>query len=560
MDPDGRAIDVVNTGARVPARSLLIPMAVAAGTFAATYGWLASASLRVTDGIPIYPLDDTYIQMAIARTLAASGTYGFTPDVPAYSSSSPLWVLLLAAGAKLGLLARMPALLNIAAAMLVLYTSLRHLASRGLTTVWLTGAGVALNVLPPLAVTAAIGLEHVAHAWLSLVFAMLVCRVAGDAAPSRSRVVWLVVTAAVLVACRFEGLFLVGCGALMLARRRFLLAAAVAASALLPVGIHAAAALSQGWNALPAPLIIKGNYPAALSATAVVQATAARVEKIGGLLRLATSGAGLATLLFVGLLNALAVVLAVIRRRMGSIDARMPLLALGTFALHAMLAGIDRTFGRYETYLIVLGIVSALPWLHAAATRAPARARRGGLMITAGLVVIAAALAPMLWRSAALARRIPIGSGEIYLQQYQMGRFARAALAGETVVVNDLGLMTYGGGVRPVDAVGLGTIEIARTRKARALTPERLDAIARAKGAVAAMVNDPYVIYVAGAVPPSWIPIAQLVMPTQVVVAGRIVTIYALDAGRADRLGEDLRRFAPSLPAGASLVFLPPRS
>ena len=43
-----------------------------------------------------YPLDDTYIHMALARQLATSGTWGLEPGVPVFASSSPLWTVILA--------------------------------------------------------------------------------------------------------------------------------------------------------------------------------------------------------------------------------------------------------------------------------------------------------------------------------------------------------------------------------------------------------------------------------------------------------------------------------
>src|ERR1700761_3174954 len=43
-----------------------------------------------------YPLDDTYIHMAVVRTLATSGVWGVGAGMPAAASSSPLWTVMLA--------------------------------------------------------------------------------------------------------------------------------------------------------------------------------------------------------------------------------------------------------------------------------------------------------------------------------------------------------------------------------------------------------------------------------------------------------------------------------
>ena len=46
----------------------------------------------------VYPLDDTYIAMAMAKNFAAHAVWGVTPYEFTSAASTPLYVLLLAAG------------------------------------------------------------------------------------------------------------------------------------------------------------------------------------------------------------------------------------------------------------------------------------------------------------------------------------------------------------------------------------------------------------------------------------------------------------------------------
>ena len=50
-----------------------------------------------------YTPDDTYIYLQYAKNLASGGGFAFNPGIPSYGVTGPLWVLLIAAGAKAGL-------------------------------------------------------------------------------------------------------------------------------------------------------------------------------------------------------------------------------------------------------------------------------------------------------------------------------------------------------------------------------------------------------------------------------------------------------------------------
>jgi hypothetical protein len=175
--------------------------------------------------------------------------------------------------------------------------------------------------------------------------------------------------------------------------------------------------------------------------------------------------------------------------------------------------------------------------------------------VVATALLAAAILVPVSARAAALMSKIPAGSHEIYLQSSQLARFARETLPGEPVAVNDLGFFAYAGNIKPVDVMGLGTIEVARARHRRELTPRTLDAIVRRHGAAAAIIHVPFVTMVVGGVPESWIPVADYVNQHERVVASRVVTIFALAPEDIPRLRAGLTAFAASLPPGPTVVF-----
>lgn len=533
-----------------------ITLGVAA--FLAIYAGLAIAAAGATGWPPIYPLDDTYTQMSLARTLAESGTFGFIEGIPAFSSSSPIWVLALAAASFAMPMAFAPALLNVICGILLIVTGVRYLAGRGMSTRHLIAAAIALVTIPALPAVAAIGLEHVAHAWLSLLFAGAVVAVAGGATRGRSQL-WLLPLAALLTGCRFEGFFLVAAASLLLARRRLMLSVAIVAAAFLPLAIHATFSVRAGWYPLPATLVIKGNYPAERSVSGVTTAAGTRAVRIVDIARTGSREFRVVGLAAVTAVNLLGLAWALRRRHFPPADVRMSLLFVGALTFHALLAKLDRTFGRYEMYLVVLGLTSAIPWA-AAAIRHTRQAGLTGMRKTlvyglAALLSVAIGFA-ILSRSLQVMQRARAGSNEIFLQQYQMARFAASAYAGQSVVINDLGLMTFAGRVNPIDIAGLGTIEIARLITARSMSPKAVDDLARARGAQLAIVYPSWLERLAGGIPQGWVPVAELVAPPTEVAAHRAVTFYAVSPAHAPRLREELRSFEPSLPAASRLVWI----
>src|SRR6187402_792835 len=88
---------------RVPSqrKNDIFPLILALlATFITVY-LLEGATLRQTGGEFIYPLDDPFIHMQIARNLAFHGTWGINPQEFGSASSSLLYTVILAALFKL---------------------------------------------------------------------------------------------------------------------------------------------------------------------------------------------------------------------------------------------------------------------------------------------------------------------------------------------------------------------------------------------------------------------------------------------------------------------------
>src|SRR5438552_9784183 len=108
------------------------PVCAAAAIYLAAVAAVVAISVRRNDGRFVYPLDDTYIHMAIAKHAALDHVWGVTPYAFTSSTSSPLWTLLLAATyAVVGVGTLSPLVWNAVAAILAIATTDRWLRARG---------------------------------------------------------------------------------------------------------------------------------------------------------------------------------------------------------------------------------------------------------------------------------------------------------------------------------------------------------------------------------------------------------------------------------------------
>ena len=209
------------------------------------------------DGRLVYPLDDAYIHMAMAKNLARHGVWGCTPFHFSSSSSSLLWTLALGATyAVTGVREVTPFALNVLAATLMLVVADRYLVRLALPALLRAITIVGLVIAVQLPAMVLMGMEHVLHLLLTLAFAIaatdLLTRDTGP--PTGRGTLWLCALAALLAGSRFEGFFLVGAVCLAcLVRGRAILGATIGAAALAPVVLFGAISIANGSLFLPIP-------------------------------------------------------------------------------------------------------------------------------------------------------------------------------------------------------------------------------------------------------------------------------------------------------------------
>lgn len=404
--------------------------------------------LAATGGEYVYPLDDAYIHLALAKTLANTGVWGITPHQFAAASSSPLWSLLLAAVmAVFGVSTWPPLLLAMGFAVAALWLLDRVWRHVGLSPA-LRCIGLCLVTwLLPLPTLVLSGMEHPMHAWLSLLLVerVIAATTAADAAAAR-RATWAtLVLAPFVAAARFESAFVIAPTALLLWRHRGLsVAVAFGLLAALPVGLLGLWSWSHGNFFLPTSVVLKGG------AADIPGLSAAKHGLIRGIRALAGKG-------HVGAMFVAAVAVCWWQWRARSIPGLQRAFVVAVaIALHAQFARFGWFF-RYESYLLLLGWAVVWPGLLQQA-RGPGRGR------WIARVLLLFVLAASAHRGVRAIVDPADASRHTWQQNVQVGRFLREHVAGRDVAVNDIGAAAFLGEVRIHDLVGLADVEVARAR------------------------------------------------------------------------------------------------
>jgi hypothetical protein len=505
---------------------------------------VAVAMMVTAAGRPFgYPLDDTYIHMALARTLATSGVWGVGPTMPAAASSSPLWTSMLA-GAYL---------LHPGAAFFYVSLMLNVIAGCGLILLLLamfgmrpasvatTAAIVCAASLPSLSV---VGMEHVLHALLATALCFLACRSIARPAEETSAadLAAIALLAGLSVAARYESLFLVApLTALSAARWRLSTVVALGIGAAAPVLGFGLLWIHNGGWLLPNSLILKTHFVE--DSEQIAQIRHALRAMIGSLQKTAFAGGFAALLLeLTGLLGWHLFR----RRRAWDMPVLFAVAALGATGGHFAFAGVGWLY-RYEAWLIVLDATAIC--LLAESLFGPKQ-----------LLAVAASLVLIFSYRSGMATLMTIEAIDDRRREHLApAHFVAENYAGKTIVVGDIGAMSwFAPQTRSLDLFGIGDNDPVRLR----LTPGGYGAAALGEWA---LQNDARIAIVPPCwdevrdrLPLEWTLVATWHVPRNVVFDDLLVAFFAIAPDERINLRAKLEQLP--VPPGVVVKFDPPRT
>jgi len=495
------------------------------------------------NGHLIYPLDDTYIHMAIAKNAVLHHVWGVTKYEFTSTTSSPLWTFLLAITyLALGVNEKSPLILNLlfgAFAILAAYFFLAKYINSRLRIFVILLVAVFVTPLPSLTL---VGMEHVLHLLLSLSFVYLsILALSKTTKLLQKYYVLLIALSPLVTTIRYEGVFLVFVVCvLFLVQKKVFYAVILGITALLPLMVYGLWSVAHGWYFFPNSLILKGHMPS---------------FDLVGIINLLGYGALSSIISNAHILILLTATLSLflvhyLKREILCVDMKYAnIIFVGTLLLHMQFSATGY-FYRYEAYLVFLGIVvtsiaanSLLPkkfvW------KINKETLPFYIIAMLLILVIARPFGNRAFNSLSIT---PQATKNIYEQQYQMGAFLKQFYQGKTIALNDIGAATYLADIQLVDLIGLGSLEPSKLKLQKQFYTPQIYDLTQQRGTSIAIVYD-YWYETSGGFPQQWVRAGQWSISNNVVCGDNTVSLYAVDSSVKDELVENLRQYAAKLPA-----------
>lgn len=369
----------------------------------------------------VYPLDDVYIHLSIAKNLLQTGTWGLYPNENIGASSSPLYTLLLSPFTFSPQVAQYtPLLMNIVISICILFVFHLVLKNVNLSFGVRVILGIVFILIVPLPSLTAMGMEHLLHSLFVLLLVYLIQK-------NETNQLIIPILTALAVFIRLETAFLIaGISIWCLYEKNWSTLLQIIIGFIIGIGFYWALSLIFSLNFIPNTILLKTvvNEEAWLPST---------ITKIWNS----------KLLLF---LTILSITTLIIRWKF----SKFFLIVFVTSLLHLLLAR-QGWFYRYEAYIISLFLIAfVIEFLQNDVHQ------KKVISYLIALVFIAICIK----RAFLSLTTTTTASNNIYDQQIHMSMMLFAIPQKETIAVNDIGAVSYFTPHHFIDLYGIATEEV----------------------------------------------------------------------------------------------------
>lgn len=488
----------------------------------------------------IYPIDDVYIHLALARNFAEHGVWSINRSGFDSASSSILYTLLLSFFIKVfGNWEYYPLLINVLSGYLTVYVIYRYFRDffgvREL--VWALFLFLPFSLLY---VMVLFGMEHTLHMFLISTAVYIIHKNVLENFQLKSFAVLLVIVF-FLSLVRFESMFFtVSLAFALFLRKNFREAIAIICVGFLPIILFGLISINQGGYFFPNSVMIKGNFPAG-------------EHFLYSCWKLLLNGIILNfsfyKWIFVPFLLILLFLFKKYKKHIFTNFLQNETLVITivcTAILHSLFAILKY---RYENYLMIALLLIIIPIISNFINKIEWEKFQFTFYNVMSLGSIAFIIFISFYRFGYHHNVLKFCSKGINEQQVEMSRFFHDFYGGEKVVANDIGAISYFSQVRLVDIVGLGSTEVAQMRVANKNLPRSKADITIKKSITTYVSDNNYrvaVIYPEwfSPVPTEWIPVASWTINKESYgPAIHRVVFYALKPEEVKPLQKNLMNF-----------------
>lgn len=479
-------------------------------------GLLWSVFLQTDQLAYPYPLDDSYIHLSISHSLVEQGSLSVDPARFDFSTSSPLFTLVLAGAFSIS----SPSvwwsmILGVSSGLYVLLLVLKHLQSIQIQQkagwIWF------ILILTPLPLLMLMGMEHSTQILICFLWVLYWLRIIEE---KQSFGVPFILLTILLVTIRYEGLFLVAGACLWwLFHRDWKKTLILGCASGLTISIIGFLSISAGGTFLPLSLLMKGYQPEmdAHSLLVFIQLTLEKVYEhpfIFSVLTISAIGMWMGKSLPVRL-RAFSVILQT------------------TSWIHVLLAEIGGY--RYEAYLVFLHLILLAELLHFKQVRLSFKVLFAGTWL----------LIPLFIRSAFFTLNYPLAVQNIYHQSVQVGEFIQAYYPDTPIAIQDIGVATWLSDFPMTDLAGIADGEVTQLFRTQTISPETIRTILEKRGVELAIIQQGWMGWV---IPKEWQAAGSWTIQDHLIIALPEVFFWAANDEVFQALLRNLQEFSSQLP------------
>jgi hypothetical protein len=418
-------------------------------------GYYYQNNARLTDGSYIYPLDDTYIHLAMAKNWALHNTWGVTAGQFSSTSSSPVYSFMLGVLIRLfGDSALYPLYVNIIFGNLIIVMLFVLLRDKLLVLLF---CYVTLFTTVLLHIQILSGMEHTLHILSMLAAFILFSKIRRDNFRIGKNAGLLLCVLSLLPLVRYESIFFIlAVVGIFCVYKQFKFAFVSLFCAFLPMTLFGIYSIAMGGFFFPNSLLVKGDI---VSGYNLFRLAGHYLLKLGRSLGVPLFYIPIISLLTITALDFVNKAQYNLQSIISMVKSNsMVFIILITILLHALFARFGWLY-RYEAYLYA--VLYLLFYLIALKKISSYNNKVRAVLIAALFITL---LPYSTYRLLSSHTVIKTAGKNIYDQQIQMSRFLHAYYNEEKVMANDIGAITYFTHIDLLDLVGLGSNSIMKIK------------------------------------------------------------------------------------------------